>query len=123
MAMLMRQNTSTLGNSKNSNSGQFLNQLVGLKSGSFSNLNQNELQNQPQQSSLSSMQTGNADPKTSAVSHDHPDAEKWFYLDPQNQVQGPFTVDQMAAWCAAGYFSLNLMMKRGCDEKFVPFGK
>lgn len=58
-----------------------------------------------------------------SVAIDHPDADKWFYLDPQNNVQGPFNSEQMAAWCAAGYFSLNLQMKRGSDEKFVPFGK
>lgn len=62
-------------------------------------------------------------PKLGAVALEHPDAEKWFYLDPQNNVQGPFSNEQMAVWCTAGYFTLNLMMKRGSDPKFVPFGK
>jgi PERQ amino acid-rich with GYF domain-containing protein len=74
-------------------------------------------------SSIQQQQTvTNMDPKLGAVSFDHPDADKWFYLDPQNEIQGPFTAEQMAGWFAAGYFSLSLMIKRGCDEKFVPLG-
>ena len=57
-----------------------------------------------------------------AVSLDHPDAENWFYLDPQNQIQGAFSSEQMAGWFTAGYFTLSLMVKRGCDEKFLPLG-
>lgn len=64
----------------------------------------------------------NSDPKLGAVSMDHPDAERWFYLDPQNQIQGSFSSEQMAGWFAAGYFTLNLMIKRGCDDKFLPLG-
>ncbi len=64
----------------------------------------------------------NQDPKLGSVSMDHPDAERWFYLDPQNQIQGSFSSEQMAGWFAAGYFPLNLMIKRGCDEKFLPLG-
>ena len=64
----------------------------------------------------------NTDPKRGAVSSDHQDADRWFYLDPQNQIQGSFSSEQMAGWFAAGYFSLNLMIKRGRDEKFSPLG-
>ena len=63
------------------------------------------------------------DPKQGAVPLDHPEAERWFYLDPQNQIQGSFSSEQMAGWFTAGYFSMNLMIKRGCDEKFLPLGK
>jgi len=64
----------------------------------------------------------NMDPTRGAVGLDHPDADKWFYLDPQNQIQGAFSSEQMAGWFSAGYFSLSLMIRRGCDEKFVPLG-
>ena len=66
--------------------------------------------------------SNNVDPKLGAVSMDHPDADRWFYLDPQNQIQGSFSSEQMAGWFAAGYFSLSLMIKRGCDDKFLPLG-
>lgn len=116
-----------------SNLGLCLNSLSkNMSAASFGNFNQahtaaqknaaNSIQNQnfdPMLESSSMMMN----PKLGAVSMDHPDAEKWFYLDPQNNVQGPFSNEQMAVWCAAGYFTLNLMMKRGSDPKFVPFGK
>ncbi len=65
----------------------------------------------------------NLDPKRGPVQPDHPDADRWFYLDPQNQIQGSFSSEQMAGWFAAGYFTLNLMIKRGVDDKFLPLGK
>jgi len=78
---------------------------------------------QQQLSSTQQQQQQNMDPKRGAVNVDHPDADKWFYLDPQNQIQGSFSSEQMAGWFAAGYFTLNLMIKRGCDEKFLPLGR
>ncbi len=62
------------------------------------------------------------DPKRGAVPSDHQDADRWFYLDPQNQIQGSFSSEQMAGWFAAGYFRLDLMIKRGRDDKFSPLG-
>ncbi len=62
------------------------------------------------------------DVKCGPVPLNHPDAEKWLYLDPQNQIQGTFTSEEMAGWFAAGYFTLNLMIRRGCDEQFLPLG-
>lgn len=47
-------------------------------------------------------------------------AERWFFIDSQNQIQGSFSSEQMAAWFAAGYFSMNLMIKRAKDDKFLP---
>jgi PERQ amino acid-rich with GYF domain-containing protein len=64
----------------------------------------------------------NNDTKKGPVGLAHPEADKWLYLDPQNQVQGTFTSEEMAAWFAAGYFTLNLMIKRGCDDQFLPLG-
>jgi hypothetical protein len=65
----------------------------------------------------------NLNVKSGSVPLNHPDAEKWLYLDPQNQIQGTFTSEEMAGWFAAGYFTLNLMIRRGCDDQFLPLGK
>ena len=35
---------------------------------------------------------------------------------------GPFLSSEMAEWFSAGYFTMNLLVKRGCDEKFQPLG-
>lgn len=37
--------------------------------------------------------------------------------------QGPFTTQEMAEWFQAGYFSMALLVKRGCDEGFQPLGE
>lgn len=34
--------------------------------------------------------------------------DSWFYLDPSQQAQGPFTWDQMNAWFKAGYLKPDL---------------
>ncbi|XP_026278076.1 GRB10-interacting GYF protein 2 [Frankliniella occidentalis] len=44
--------------------------------------------------------------------------EKWFYRDPQGQVQGPFSSEEMAEWFRLGYFNLNLLVRRAKDERF-----
>lgn len=36
---------------------------------------------------------------------------------------GPFTTQEMAEWFQAGYFSMALLVKRGCDEGFQPLGE
>ena len=90
----------------------------------FENLQtlQQNIQQQQQIKNDLLLSTLNLDPKRSAVPLDHQDAERWFYLDPQNQIQGSFSSEQMAGWFAAGYFTPNLMIKRGRDEKFLPLG-
>lgn len=35
---------------------------------------------------------------------------------------GPFHASEMAEWYKSGYFSLNLMLRRACDEKYVMLG-
>ncbi|XP_041377891.1 GRB10-interacting GYF protein 2-like isoform X2 [Gigantopelta aegis] len=50
-------------------------------------------------------------------------AVQWFYRDPQGDTQGPFTPDEMAQWFSAGYFTMNLLVKRGCDERFQQLGE
>ncbi|MEQ2164866.1 hypothetical protein GOODEAATRI_011128, partial [Goodea atripinnis] len=52
----------------------------------------------------------------------HEAAMKWFYKDPQGEIQGPFTTVEMCEWFQAGYFSMTLLVKRGCDEGFQPLG-
>ncbi|XP_042201759.1 GRB10-interacting GYF protein 2-like isoform X3 [Callorhinchus milii] len=52
----------------------------------------------------------------------HEAAMKWFYKDPQGEIQGPFTTQEMSDWFQAGYFPMSLLVKRGCDEGFQPLG-
>ncbi|KAM8838184.1 GRB10-interacting GYF protein 2 isoform 3-T3 [Synchiropus picturatus] len=52
----------------------------------------------------------------------HEAALKWFYKDPQGEIQGPFSNHEMAEWFQAGYFTMSLLVKRGCDEVFQPLG-
>uniref|UniRef100_A0A8C7J446 GRB10 interacting GYF protein 1 n=1 Tax=Oncorhynchus kisutch TaxID=8019 RepID=A0A8C7J446_ONCKI len=58
----------------------------------------------------------------SALPLSHDAAMKWFYKDPQAEIQGPFTTLEMCEWFQAGYFSMSLLVKRGCDEGFQPLG-
>ncbi len=48
---------------------------------------------------------------------------EWFYLDPQGNVQGPFNREDMLEWQKGGYFVPTLMLRRTCDQKFVPLGE
>ncbi|KAJ8008412.1 hypothetical protein DPEC_G00104550 [Dallia pectoralis] len=57
-----------------------------------------------------------------ALSLSHDAAMKWFYKDPQGEIQGPFTTLEMCEWFQAGYFTMSLLVKRGCDEGFQPLG-
>ncbi|GAM21637.1 hypothetical protein SAMD00019534_048120, partial [Acytostelium subglobosum LB1] len=43
----------------------------------------------------------------------------WFYLDPQNETQGPFPSHGMDDWHKAGYFTPTLKVKHGEDGVFV----
>ncbi|KAL0970223.1 hypothetical protein UPYG_G00238950 [Umbra pygmaea] len=54
------------------------------------------------------------------LSHDA--AMKWFYKDPQGEIQGPFTTLEMGEWFQAGYFTMTLLVKRGCDQGFQQLG-
>ncbi|KAH9488015.1 GRB10 interacting GYF protein 1 [Bulinus truncatus] len=51
------------------------------------------------------------------------EANKWFYKDPQGEVQGPFTSEEMSQWFSAGYFTMSLIVKRGCDDTYKPLGE
>ncbi|GAB0101008.1 hypothetical protein DMENIID0001_171250 [Sergentomyia squamirostris] len=47
----------------------------------------------------------------------------WFYRDPQDMVQGPFTAIEMAEWYQAGYFDDNLYVRRMGDQRFSKLGE
>ncbi|XP_059154156.1 GRB10-interacting GYF protein 2-like isoform X2 [Physella acuta] len=59
----------------------------------------------------------------SALPLSHEDANKWFYKDPQGEVQGPFSNEEMSQWFSAGYFTMSLVVKRGCDDTYKQLGE
>ncbi|XP_069752739.1 GRB10-interacting GYF protein 2 isoform X3 [Narcine bancroftii] len=61
--------------------------------------------------------------KSATLPLSHEAAMKWFYKDPQGEIQGSFTNQEMAEWFQAGYFTMSLLVKRGCDEGFQPLGE
>ncbi|XP_026230016.1 GRB10-interacting GYF protein 2 isoform X3 [Anabas testudineus] len=62
-------------------------------------------------------------PKPAGLPLTHEAALKWFYKDPQGEMQGPFSNHEMTEWFQAGYFTMSLLVKRGCDEVFQPLGE
>lgn len=46
---------------------------------------------------------------------------EWYYRDPQNQVQGPFSQETMKVWNDDGYFTLDLPIKMGRWQQFHLF--
>ncbi|CAF1917971.1 unnamed protein product [Rotaria magnacalcarata] len=46
------------------------------------------------------------------------DDKQWYYKDPQSTVQGPFSSADMERWFAAGYFTVNLPVKRLGEAHF-----
>ena len=48
--------------------------------------------------------------------------QDWIYRDPQCEIQGPFTNEEMLEWFKAGYFNISLLVRRVCDEVFLPLG-
>lgn len=89
--------------------------------------------------------------KSAGLPPSHETALKWFYKDPQGEIQGkaggkyffvpdiiwikccqfgncfvcsgPFSNQEMSEWFQAGYFTMSLLVKRGCDETFQPLGE
>lgn len=45
----------------------------------------------------------------------------WFYLDPQNQIQGPFSQENMRLWNEGGYFRRDLPIKLSHWTSFYQF--
>ena len=52
-----------------------------------------------------------------------PDRMRWVYLDPQQQVQGPFTGLEMNDWYKATFFTPDLRVKKLEDAEFEPLGQ
>lgn len=52
-----------------------------------------------------------------------PDRMRWVYLDPQGQVQGPFTGLEMNDWYKANFFTPDLRVKKVEDADFEPLGQ
>ncbi|KYQ88812.1 hypothetical protein DLAC_10611 [Tieghemostelium lacteum] len=50
------------------------------------------------------------------------DKRIWYYLDLQNNPQGPFSSTDMDSWHSAGYFKPDLLVKRG-ESGFIKFKK
>ncbi|KAJ1962533.1 kinesin-like protein, partial [Dispira parvispora] len=46
----------------------------------------------------------------------------WYYRDPQGNVQGPFSPDDMQEWYTAGFFTPDLLVCRENDPTFEPLG-
>ncbi|KAL0965950.1 hypothetical protein UPYG_G00288560 [Umbra pygmaea] len=65
----------------------------------------------------------NCAPKPAGLPLTHEAALKWFYKDPQGEIQGPFSNQEMTEWFQAGYFTMTLLVKRGCDEVFQALGE
>jgi len=42
----------------------------------------------------------------------------WFYVDSNNDKQGPFTTKEMKEWFVAGFFNSELLVKRVSDPQF-----
>ncbi len=52
-----------------------------------------------------------------------PDRMRWVYLDPQSEIQGPFTGLEMNDWYKANFFTPDLRVKRVEDPEFEPLGQ
>lgn len=52
-----------------------------------------------------------------------PDRMRWLYLDPQAQVQGPFSGLEMHDWYKASFFTPDLSVKKLEDADFEPLGQ
>lgn len=52
-----------------------------------------------------------------------PDRMAWVYLDPQGQVQGPWSGLEMHDWYKASFFTADLSVKKLEDAEFEPLGQ
>ncbi|XP_065187643.1 GRB10-interacting GYF protein 2-like isoform X5 [Sycon ciliatum] len=75
---------------------------------------QHQQQQQPPQQSNMGAPAAAVPPQLSEI--------EWLYRDPQGLVQGPFSSTDMQDWFSAGYFTMNLLVRRTCDQIFTPLG-
>ncbi|KAL5961105.1 GRB10-interacting GYF protein 2 [Taenia solium] len=47
-----------------------------------------------------------------------PGSTLWYYRDPSGHVRGPYDDATMAAWFSAGYFPIQIEVRRECDKVF-----
>ena len=60
--------------------------------------------------------------QTKATHPGDTDGSRWFYRDPQGEIQGPFSSSEMMEWYSAGYFEMNLLVRRSGSERFSQLG-
>eukprot|EP01091_Cochliopodium_minus_P009660 TRINITY_DN2423_c0_g1_i1.p1 TRINITY_DN2423_c0_g1~~TRINITY_DN2423_c0_g1_i1.p1 ORF type:complete len:860 (-),score=366.42 TRINITY_DN2423_c0_g1_i1:83-2662(-) len=53
---------------------------------------------------------GNISPRK--IQQIDPEQQKWIYIDPQNNTQGPFLDEKMETWNKKGFFPQHLLLKR-----------
>ena len=49
--------------------------------------------------------------------------DEWEYLDPQNEIQGPFPSKNMRRWLESGYFKMDLPIRLRQWSRFYPLGR
>lgn len=76
-----------------------------------------------QQSQGSADSTGNQLPTAQNRQMVMPDRMRWVYLDPQGQMQGPWSGLEMHDWYKAQFFTPDLSVKKVEDTKFEPLGE
>jgi len=52
-----------------------------------------------------------------------PDRMRWVYLDPQGQIQGPWSGLEMHDWYKANFFTADLSVRKLEDTEFEPLGQ
>lgn len=52
-----------------------------------------------------------------------PDRMRWVYLDPQGQIQGPWSGLEMHDWYKASFFTADLSVRKVEDTEFEPLGQ
>lgn len=52
-----------------------------------------------------------------------PPSTGWQYIDPKNQIQGPFSLLEMQQWYHMNYFRPELKMRCSDQDEFVPFAE
>jgi PERQ amino acid-rich with GYF domain-containing protein len=76
-----------------------------------------------QQSQASSDSASNQLPTAQQRVMVMPDRMRWVYLDPQGQVQGPWSGLEMHDWYKASFFTPDLSVKKLEDAEFEPLGQ
>jgi PERQ amino acid-rich with GYF domain-containing protein len=76
-----------------------------------------------QQPPASTDSASNAPPPAQQRTMVMPDRMRWVYLDPQGQVQGPWSGLEMHDWYKASFFTADLSVKKLEDDEFEPLAQ